>query len=95
MNVLISGLLLTLFSVNFSLATWPTLTFCQMAASAVRRFLSSSPVNFSKSLSGDGRSPPVLQPYFGVPLSDIVRREGKSVPNLVTKIVSFILEHGE
>lgn len=36
----------------------------------------------------------MLQPYFGVPLSSVVRREGKSVPSLVTKIVSFILEHG-
>lgn len=34
------------------------------------------------------------QPYFGVPLSDIVRREGRAVPNLVSKIASFLLERG-
>lgn len=65
-----------------------------MAASAVKRLLSSSPLSFSRGHSADGKLPLMSQPYFGVPLSDIVRREGRAVPNLVSKIASFLLERG-
>ena len=32
--------------------------------------------------------------YFGVPLDDIVRREGTEVPRLVSKVCAYIMKHG-
>jgi hypothetical protein len=33
--------------------------------------------------------------YFGVPLEDILQREGTDVPHLVTKICTYLLKHGK